>query len=122
VDRADVLVALNQPSLVRFRPLLVDGGLLIVNTSLADAPPADGAQVLGLPCSRLAALSGDDRVMSTVALGALLACRPIMPVDAARRALVAVVGEGRDALLVANVSAFDRGYEAALAAHGAAAA
>lgn len=122
VDRANVLVALNRPSLARFRPLLVAGGLVIANTSLVDAPASGSVEVLGVPCSALARDSGEDRAVSIVALGALVACRPIVGRDAVRGALAEILGEARPALVAADVSAFDRGYDAALAARGLAAA
>ena len=122
VDRADILVALNEPSLAKFRPLLVAGGLVIANASLVDTPAAGTAEVLGVPCSALARESGEDRAVSIVALGALVACRPIVGREAVRRALAEILGEGRPALIAADVSALDRGYQAALAAGGRAAA
>ena len=39
VDSADSVVALNPPSLAKFEPLLVAGGLLILNASLIEAEP-----------------------------------------------------------------------------------
>ena len=39
VDSADSVVALNPPSLAKFEPLLVPGGLLVLNASLIEAEP-----------------------------------------------------------------------------------
>lgn len=116
VDRADSLVALNPPSLAKFEPLLVPRGAIVVNTSLIEAEPRrTDVDIVGVPCSRLARESGDDRFVSIVALGALVAARPIVGRDAIRGALVDVVGERRPELIDADIAAFERGYEAGIA-------
>src|SRR5512132_2358025 len=37
VDRADAAVVLNPPSLAKYAPVVADGGLLVVNTTLIEA-------------------------------------------------------------------------------------
>ena len=112
VDSADSVVALNPPSLAKFEPLLVTDGLLIVNTSLIEAEPfRTDVEVVAVPCTRLARVAGDDRFVSVVALGALIAARPIVSRASIREALVDVMGEGGP-LIEANVAAVDRGYRA----------
>lgn len=113
VDSADSVVALNPPSLAKFEPLLVAGGLLIVNVSLIEAEPRrKDVEVVAIPCSALARATGDDRFVSVVGLGSLLARRAIVSRESVRQALSAVVGD-RPALVAADLAAFDRGYEEA---------
>ena len=91
VDSADSVVALNPPSLAKFEPLLVAGGLLIVNTSLIEAEPRrTDIEVVAHPCSALARAAGDDRFVSVVALGGLVARRPVIGRDSFRQALIEV--------------------------------
>ena len=114
VDRADSVIALNPPSLAKFEPLLVAGGLLIVNTSLdRGRAAADGRRGGGHPVLRARARGGDDRFVSVVALGGLIATRPIVSRESIRLALIDVVGAHRPELIEANVAAFERGYQAA---------
>lgn len=114
VDAADSVVALNPPSLAKFESLLVPGGLLIVNASLIEAEPQrQDVEVAAVPCSALALEAGDDRFVSVVALGALLARRPIVSPDSIAQALRVVVGD-HPALVAADIAAFHRGFEAAL--------
>ena len=81
-DAADVVIALNPPSLARFERLLRPGGLLVLNASLIEAEPGrTDIEVVRVPCSAIARDAGDDRVVSIVALGAAAARRPV--VDAA---------------------------------------
>jgi 2-oxoglutarate ferredoxin oxidoreductase subunit gamma len=113
VDRADCVAALNPPSLAKFEPLLVEGGLLLVNASLIEAEPRrKDVEVVAIGCSALARSAGDDRFVSVVALGGLLARRPIVSRDSIREALSVVVGD-HPALAAANLAAYDRGYEEA---------
>lgn len=116
VDSADSVIALNPPSLAKFEPLLVAGGLLIVNTSLIEAEPRrTDVEVVAIPCSAIARASGDDRFVSMVALGGLLARSPIVRSESVRQALIDIVGEHRPALIEANMAAFSSGCQAAVA-------
>ncbi len=114
VDAADSVVALNPPSLAKFESLLVPGGLLIVNASLIEAEPRrKDLEVVAIPCTALAREAGDDRFVSIVALGGLIARRPIVSPESVRQALRVVVGD-RPAVVAADIVAFDRGHAAAL--------
>ena len=109
VDRADVVIALNPPSMAKFERLLVPGGLLVVNDSLIEADPARrDTETLRIPCSSLARVVGDERVISIVALGGALARRPIVGVEAIR---VALATRGGEEVLERNVHAFALGLE-----------
>ena len=123
VDRADAVIALNPPSQARFEPTLAPGGLLVRNTSLIEAEPRrTDIEVVAVPCTALARSAGDDRLVSVVALGALLARRQIVTREAAIAALEAVVGAKRPGVLAADFAAFEAGWQAAgaavVASHG----
>jgi 2-oxoglutarate ferredoxin oxidoreductase subunit gamma len=113
VDAADSVVALNPPSLAKFESVLAPGGLLVLNASLIEAEPRrTDIEVLALPCTALARAAGDDRLVSVVALGGLIARRPIVSVEAVREALANLVGRHAN-LLQADLAGFARGYEQA---------
>ncbi len=112
VDRADAAVVLNPPSLARFEPLIAPGGLLVLNVSLIEAEPARrDLEVVALPCTALAREAGDDRLVSVVALGALVARRPVVSRAAIHAAMAAVVSAKRPEILDADLAAFDTGYD-----------
>ena len=114
VDSADCVVALNPPSLAKFEPLLAAGGLLILNDSLIEAEPRrTDVGVVAIPCSALARAAGDERYVSVVALGGLVARSAIVRSESIRQALVDIVGDDRPALIEANMAAFGSGYDAA---------
>jgi 2-oxoglutarate ferredoxin oxidoreductase subunit gamma len=125
VDSADSVIALNPPSMAKFEPLLAAGGLLIANSTLIEAEPRrTDIEVAGIPCTRLARAGGDDRLVSIVALGGLLARRPIVDRESLRLALIEVLGAKRPEMIDANIEAVATGYrtatEAAAATPGAA--
>ena len=116
VDSADSVIALNPPSLAKFEPLLVPGGLLLLNASLIEAEPRrTDVEIVAIPCTALARAAGDDRFVSVVALGGFIARRAIVSADSIRQALSELVGAHRPALVAADLDAFDRGYEYAVA-------
>ncbi len=118
VDSADSVIALNPPSLAKFESILVADGLLVVNTSLIEAEPRrSDIEIASLRCSALAREIGDDRLVSIVALGGLIARRPVVRQASVHEALGIVIGD-RPELVRADQAAFDRGYEEAVPAVG----
>jgi 2-oxoglutarate ferredoxin oxidoreductase subunit gamma len=114
VDRADAAVALNPPSLARFEDLVAPGGLLVVNTSLIEKEvERRDIEVVAIPCTALARAAGDDRLVSVVALGALIARRPLVAPASMKEAIAAIVSAKRPEILAADLAAFDAGHEAA---------
>jgi 2-oxoglutarate ferredoxin oxidoreductase subunit gamma len=111
IDRADLVIALNPPSLAKFEHLLVPGGLLVLNDSLIEKDPArDDVEILRVPCSALARTIGDERVISILALGSALGRLSIVSQDSVRKALTDGAKGGPDALEM-NLRAFDLGLE-----------
>lgn len=112
VDIADSVIALNPPSLAKFEPFLAPGGLLIVNRSLIEAEARrSDIEAVSIPCTALARASGDDRLVSVVALGSLIAHRPIVSPDSVRAALVELVERHHPELVAADLKAFEAGFE-----------
>ena len=72
VDRPDVLVAMNQPSLEKFAPTVKDGGVIIYDAQVPvtfDLP--ENATVYAFPAAELAASKGVPKAANTALLGAL---------------------------------------------------
>ena len=73
VSRPTVLIAQNRPSLERFEPDVIPGGLILYESSLIDvAPQRDDVRVLPVPSAKLADALGDTRVSNMITLGALI--------------------------------------------------
>jgi 2-oxoglutarate ferredoxin oxidoreductase subunit gamma len=113
VDAADVLIALNPPSLARFESVVAAGGLLVFNTSLIETTPSrDDIEVVGVPATALAREAGDDRLACVVALGALLGRRRLVDQPSIDAALAELVGRKRPELVDANIAALAAGRRA----------
>jgi 2-oxoglutarate ferredoxin oxidoreductase subunit gamma len=115
VDRADGAVVLNPPSLARYASLVAAGGILVVNTTLIEAEPGrDDVDLVAVPCTALARQAGDDKLVSVVALGALVGRGGLVERESVHRAIARMLGTKRPALIEADCAAFDAGYEAGL--------
>jgi 2-oxoglutarate ferredoxin oxidoreductase subunit gamma len=115
VDRADHAVVLNPPSMARYAPVVAADGLLVVNTTLIEAEPGrDDIEILEVPCTALARSAGDDKLVSVVALGAMLGRRRFIDPESIHAALVRVLGAKKPDLIALDIAAFDAGYEAGL--------
>jgi 2-oxoglutarate ferredoxin oxidoreductase subunit gamma len=115
VDRYDAAIVMNPPSLAKFEPRLAPDGLLVVNTSLVDAasvPDRPGIEVLELPCTEIAAAAGDDKLVSVVALGALVERLGLVSAAAILDTIREVVGEKRPEIVDADIGAFEAGRRA----------
>jgi 2-oxoisovalerate ferredoxin oxidoreductase beta subunit len=108
-----VLVAFNGPSLAKFGPTVVEGGIVIYDSTVAPTPP-DLPGVTLVPVAATEIANGLGRLMmkNLVALGALAEATQLFPVDtfltAIRQAL-----HSKPALLQQNLEAFDAGRRAA---------
>jgi 2-oxoglutarate ferredoxin oxidoreductase subunit gamma len=117
VRRPTNVVALNNPSVEKYEPLLASGGNLIYNASLVTYPIGRGdIQAVAIPASEVAAELGDGRLLNMVMLGALLEQADILPIECVERALVDHLPARRD-LLELNTRALRRGAEIAHAEH-----
>ena len=116
-------IVLNLPSLDKYEPLVATGGVLVVNASLINRGPerTDVASVF-IPANEIAEELGEKRLTNMVALGALLECLPVLPIQTIEAALEAHLPERHKRLLKVNYQALAHGAEFArkeLAAAGA---
>ncbi len=110
-----VLVAFNAPSLVKFGPAVLPGGVVVYDSSvIRDPPQLDGAvRVVGVPCSEIARDLGQSKAKNAVALGAMQGATAIFPNETFLAAMrQALRGKGADVYSV-NEEAFRRGVRAA---------
>lgn len=72
IKQADIVIAMNQPSVDKFAPLLVPGGLLIVNTSIVvNANIRDDINIYGVCASDIAQEESNTKGSNIAMLGAL---------------------------------------------------
>ncbi|MCL4835230.1 MAG: 2-oxoacid:acceptor oxidoreductase family protein [Caldilineaceae bacterium] len=110
----EIVLALNQPSAVKYARQMALGGLLVVNTSLAPLPETrPDVRLVGVAANELAEAAGDLRLANVVMLGALLAVQPVLCPASVESALERYLPERHRKLLAANLSAFRAGMAAA---------
>jgi 2-oxoglutarate ferredoxin oxidoreductase subunit gamma len=115
VRNPQAVIAMNQPSLDKYEPLVRPGGILVVNSSIAErASYREDIHVLQIPGNAIAEQLGEKRMTNMVLLGALLSALPVMPVEAIERALAAHLPERHQKLLPLNYRALRAGASAAV--------
>jgi 2-oxoglutarate ferredoxin oxidoreductase subunit gamma len=104
------VVALNNPSVEKYEPLLAPGGNLIYNASLVTRPIGRGdIRAVAIPASQVAAALGDGRLLNMVMLGALLEQTGVLPLEAVERAIEEHLPARHRGLLELNRLALRRG-------------
>lgn len=110
VRNPQAVIAMNLPSLDKYEPLVRPGGVLVINTSLADRDAVrSDIRVVGIPGSDIAEELGDRRMTNMVLLGGLLANLPVLTMEAIERALQNHLPARHQRLLPLNVQALHRG-------------
>ena len=109
VARPDIAVALNIPSFNKYEPLVKPGGLLVVNSSLVAAESTrDDITVVRVPANAVAEEYGTAKMMNMAAVGALLAGRPVLPLEVVEAALADHLPASKRHLLDANYKVLRR--------------
>jgi 2-oxoglutarate ferredoxin oxidoreductase subunit gamma len=107
----DFVVALNYPSLVRFQHQIQSGGLLLVNSSLADAEVSRGdIDIVGVPANSIAEELGSPRSANMVMLGALTKKSNIVSISSVIDGLKEALKNKRK-LIAVNEKALMAGYD-----------
>jgi 2-oxoglutarate ferredoxin oxidoreductase subunit gamma len=111
VEHADTLLIMNQPSYDKFHPLIIEGGQMLLNSSMIalEAPPA-GVRVISIPATDIANDLGEVRAGNMVMLGALSAVRDYLPREDIEKILSASLTGRKAKLLDLNLKAIAEGY------------
>ncbi|MBQ6465479.1 MAG: 2-oxoacid:acceptor oxidoreductase family protein [Oscillospiraceae bacterium] len=115
-DSADVIVAMNLPSLIKFEDKVKPGGLLVINKSLIDreAERTD-IDVVYCDANKIAEEVGNPKGANVAILGAVMAKEPIVEFDKMVEAIRIELGERKARFLEGNKKALIAGMEAAKA-------
>jgi 2-oxoglutarate ferredoxin oxidoreductase subunit gamma len=109
----DILVVMNEPSLVKYEDKLKPKGMLVMNRSLISAKPRRrDITVVSVPVTEIASKLGSARSANMVAIGAMLKRSKLFPMKAAVTALKEMMGAKED-LVTINKKAMEKGFEKA---------
>ncbi|MCX6042874.1 MAG: 2-oxoacid:acceptor oxidoreductase family protein [Caldilinea sp.] len=110
VRHPECVVALNLPSVDKYEPLVVAGGLLVYDSTLVQRPVERvDLCAVAVPASEVAQRFGSPRLANLVLLGALLALRPVVTLEAMGAALRDHLPERHADLLQNNLEALYAG-------------
>lgn len=108
------LVAMNKASLDKFENAIQPEGFLVINSSLVDRDPLrPDIRFIKVRANEIAEKAGTLQVTNMAALGAYVAGRGVVSLDAVIIALRRMIPEHRKQLLAVNEEALRRGAEAA---------
>ncbi|MCX7916212.1 MAG: 2-oxoacid:acceptor oxidoreductase family protein, partial [Verrucomicrobiae bacterium] len=110
-----IAVVLNLPSMDKYEPLLKPGGLLVVNSTLVprQAQRTD-IEVCYVPANDLALDWGNAKMANVVLVGAMLALRPIVSLEAVEKVLEEHLEGAKRRFIEPNIHALRTGAEYAL--------
>ena len=110
VDHPNVLVVMNQPSLDLFEKDVVDGGTIILDSTVVEGTPdTQRLNAVLIPASDIADEVGTAKVANVVILGALIAATEAFTPEFCESTLRAVIK--KKSLIDMNMEAFRRGYD-----------
>ena len=114
VDKADVIVAMNRPSLDKFEEHVKPGGVLVVNSSIIDRKAVrDDITVVYCDANGVADSVGNPKGANVAILGAVMEKAPITSIDSMMEAIRIELGEKKARFLEGNKKALLAGMEAA---------
>ena len=112
VRNPDVVLALNLPSVDKYESLVPEGGVLVANSSLVNREiERKNINSLLIPANELAEEIGLSRLANMIMVGAMVALRPFLSLDAVKKALEEHIPERHQKTLPMNYQAMDRGFE-----------
>jgi 2-oxoglutarate ferredoxin oxidoreductase subunit gamma len=112
VARPDVALVLNGPSFVKYDPLVLPGGLLVVNSSIVQ-PLSDrkDIDIILVPANDIAEEMGSSKMTNMAMIGAMLARKPILELTAVEQALRDHLPSSKVSLLESNLQVLRRGFK-----------
>ena len=110
IEKADTLIILNGPSLKKFKNAIRSGGLLLVNSSLADCKATSRRlKIVQVPMTEMASKLGLDKVANTIAIGTYLGSKKIIALSTMERSIEEVLAR-KEKLITVNKRALEEGF------------
>jgi 2-oxoglutarate ferredoxin oxidoreductase subunit gamma len=110
VRHPDSVIAMNLPSMEKYRSRVITGGLLLINSSLVEQPTQRAEiRTLLVPATQIAQRHGSEKMATVVMLGALLAVQPVLPLAIVEETIRQQLPKRHHHLLAANLKALISG-------------
>ncbi len=105
------VLALNQPSMIKFQNRLQSGGVLFLNSTLVKEPVSRGdIEVVNVPANEMAEKMGNIKSANMIMLGAFIKKSNLVHLQSLVDGL-AVALKGNKKLITLNTNALTAGYE-----------
>jgi 2-oxoglutarate ferredoxin oxidoreductase subunit gamma len=112
VRNPDVVLALNLPSVDKYESLVPKDGVLVANSSLVNREiKRKNIASLLIPANELAEEIGLSRLANMIMVGAMVAMKPVLSLEAVKKALEEHIPERHQKTLPMNFEAMDKGFE-----------
>lgn len=114
VKNPQAVIVMNLPSLDKYEPLVKEGGVLVINSSLVDrVTEREDVSVVEVPANEIAEQLGNQRLANLVMVGALLNKMPVLDLEAISKSIENHIPERHKALIELNKKALKTGFELA---------
>jgi len=111
ISHPDIVVALNQPSIDKFCPMLKPGGLLIYNEDMCPhGTDRDDITIISAPMTSIAKEIGNLKVANMVAIGMIIGKTGLVKKETMLSAIEPLKKKAPD-LYALNLTAIDKGCE-----------
>ena len=115
VTQADLVAALNQPSIDKFESYVKPGGILVYNRDIIEyRPNRDDIRAIPTGANSLAAEAGSEKVLNIVVLGAIAAVSDLISHETALSVIRDKLGKKKPEFLEMNLKAYELGRGEAL--------
>jgi 2-oxoglutarate ferredoxin oxidoreductase subunit gamma len=111
VGRPQAAMVMNLPSLIKYEPLVLPGGLLFINSSLIEPKEAyrEDIEFLPIPVNEIAIDNGSPKLANMVALGAFNEKAKLVQMGSLFESLEKVLDERYHHLIPSNIKAIKMG-------------
>jgi 2-oxoglutarate ferredoxin oxidoreductase subunit gamma len=109
ITQADTLIILNRPSLEKFKGVIKNKGLLILNSSLAKIDNDGRIKMMQFPFTDIAIKLGNIKVANMVALGCFVSAKKIIGIKNILKVFESMAPAGNFKILEVNQQALEEG-------------
>jgi len=111
VTSPDVALVFNEPSFIKFEPMVKKNGVLIVNSSLIKSKSKrKDIKVIEIPLNEMADKLGNSKVINMIALGVFAKATGSVKLESFANALGKVYKKLKPELIEINKKALEKGY------------
>lgn len=111
INKPDVLIAMNKPSLEKFVDTVVPGGVIVLDSFLIDTKvKRDDVTVVYIPAKQLAEEAGNGSLGNMVMLGAALKHRDLVAPEKVYESMAEHTPKSKAALVELNKKMIELGY------------